>query len=348
MATQSTLPNLSQDARLYKYVRVPDSGWKYLRADYDENFLKPHSVFLSKSNHPVRIEGGYYVASDEGKWHRMSEDPAEAWRMFKLCRVQAQMRELELKARTLTTKQDVKENKPKVLTIGDAIESFLRSFRLKVASGGRKPRTFDAIEDILMPFGKAVGMEQPLALLTREAALTYIGALKTKRGKDATKTTKQNHFIYIQKMLRASGANLFEEGDCPQAPSGSSEDIRVYSDDEIKAILAVASDYHCMCWKTFEKSGMREEELTHMYKRDVRGKADGSWILRVEGKPELKDWTPKTHEERDINIPAALAEELIEFSKRYMPESPLLFPTGHVMVPRGGAKVKMRGEVANR
>jgi hypothetical protein len=93
MATQSTLPNLTQDARLYKYVRVPDSGWKYLRANYDENFLKPHSVFLPKSVQPVCIEGGYYVASDEGKWHRLSEDPAEAWRRFKLCRVQGQMRE---------------------------------------------------------------------------------------------------------------------------------------------------------------------------------------------------------------------------------------------------------------
>lgn len=104
MATQgTTLPNLTSDARLYKYVRLPDTRWKYLRADYDEHFLKPHSVFLPKSNRPVCIEGGYYVANDIGKWHRLHDDPAEAWRLFKLCRVQGQMRELELKARTLTT-----------------------------------------------------------------------------------------------------------------------------------------------------------------------------------------------------------------------------------------------------
>jgi hypothetical protein len=41
---------LSQDARLYKYVRLP-SGWKYLRADYSEGFgVKPHAVFLPKTN----------------------------------------------------------------------------------------------------------------------------------------------------------------------------------------------------------------------------------------------------------------------------------------------------------
>ena len=52
MATQITVPNLtlSQDARLYKYVRLP-SGWKYLRADYSEGFgVKPHAVFLPKTN----------------------------------------------------------------------------------------------------------------------------------------------------------------------------------------------------------------------------------------------------------------------------------------------------------
>jgi len=172
MTTQTTLPSLTQDARLYKYVRIPTGGWKYLRANYDENFLKPHSVFLPKSTHPVSIEGGYYVASDEGKWHRLSEDPAEAWRMFKLCRVQGQTRELEVKARMLTSKQDAKEDRPKVVTLRDAIEKHLRSLNMKVASGGRKPRTYEAVEDILTPFGNTIGLDEPLALVTREGALT--------------------------------------------------------------------------------------------------------------------------------------------------------------------------------
>ncbi|MGC2639205.1 MAG: hypothetical protein WA294_18620 [Acidobacteriaceae bacterium] len=69
VASPGTVPNLtlSQDARLYKYVRLP-SGWKYLRADYSENFgLKPHSVFLPKTSTPTIVEGGKYVASDGGK-----------------------------------------------------------------------------------------------------------------------------------------------------------------------------------------------------------------------------------------------------------------------------------------
>jgi len=68
VATQKTVPNLtlSQDAQLYKYVRLP-SGWKYLRADYSKNFgVKHHSVFLPKTNTLAVVEGGKYVASDGG------------------------------------------------------------------------------------------------------------------------------------------------------------------------------------------------------------------------------------------------------------------------------------------
>jgi integrase len=341
MATQSTVPNLtlSQDARLYKYVRLP-SGWKYLRADYSEGFgVKPHAVFLPKTNIPTVIEGGKYVASDGGKWLPLSPDPNEAWTLFKLYRNEGRKSQLEVKSQQLrqqlvtVPKAVVQEEKPKVLTVGDAIGKFLESYRLKILSGGRKPRTYDAIEDILVAFKAVTGEKTPLAAVTRESAITYIATLKKRTGADTTKTTKENHFIYIQKMLRASGVNLFEEGDCPKSPSGSSEDIRVYSDDELKRLFAAASDYHRMCWKTLLMSGVREEELTHLYKRDVRLNDDGSWIIRVEGKPELRDWTPKTHEERNVNIPACLGRELVGFSKLYIPNSPMLFPT----TPRHGS-----------
>lgn len=342
VATQSTVPNLtlSQDARLYKYVRLP-SGWKYLRADYSEGLgVKPHAVFLPKTKTPTVVEGGKYVASDGGKWFPLSQDPNEAWTLFKLYRNEGRKSQLEAKSQQLRQqlatgqKPVVQKEKSKVLAVGDAIGNFLKSYRLKILSGGRKPRTYEAIEDILVAFKAATGEETPLAAATRESAITYIATLKKRTGEDTTKKTKENRFIYIQKMLRASGVNIFEEGDCPKAPSGSSEDIRVYSDDELKRVFDAASDYHRMCWKTLLMSGVREEELTYLYKRDVRMKDDGSWIIRVEGKPELTDWTPKMHEERNVNIPAYLGRELVEFSKRYMPNSPMLFPT----MPRHGSE----------
>ena len=65
--------------------------------------------------------------------------PMESWRLFRLHRVQGQVRELQAKARMLTTKSDKTEAKPKVLTIQCAIERFLQSLNLKVASSGAVP-----------------------------------------------------------------------------------------------------------------------------------------------------------------------------------------------------------------
>jgi hypothetical protein len=65
VASQSTVPNLtlSPDARLYKYVRLPN-GWKYLRAEYSESFgVKSHSVFLPKTKTPNIVEAGKYFAA---------------------------------------------------------------------------------------------------------------------------------------------------------------------------------------------------------------------------------------------------------------------------------------------
>jgi len=73
MATQNTVLNLtlSQDARLHKYFRPP-SGWKCLRAYYNEAFgLKPHSVFLPKTSTPTVVEGSKYAASDGGNGMRL-------------------------------------------------------------------------------------------------------------------------------------------------------------------------------------------------------------------------------------------------------------------------------------
>ena len=164
MATQSTVPNLtlSQDARLYKYVRLP-SGWKYLRADYSESFgVKPHAVFLPKTKTPTVVEGGRYVASDGGNWHPLSPDPNEAWMLFKLYRNEGRKSQLEVKSQQLRQQLATghttvaKEERPTVLTVGDAIGNFLKSYRLKILSGGRKPRTYEAIEDILVAFKSAI------------------------------------------------------------------------------------------------------------------------------------------------------------------------------------------------
>jgi integrase len=322
------VPALSAEARLYKYVRL-NGRWKYLRADYSEDRVIPHSVFLPKSSTATIIEGGHYYAYDpysKSKWVPLHDDPQEAERLFKIARATAQLEQLQTQIAGLKSGAALPGAAPKVLTVGLALKKYLGDVWLQVEAGGKKKRTYETIEDIVAPFCKSVGLEKPVSSITREIALNYVSKLTRKNTNVACgKTTKQNVFIYVQQFLQANDLHIFKKGDCPKAPSGSSEDIRVYTDEEIKALFSVASHYHLMCWKTLLMSGLRETELTHLYKSDLRKTVDG-WIIRIGAKQEL-DWTPKTHEERSVHIPAELAEELIAFAKTYMPESKLLFPT---------------------
>jgi hypothetical protein len=96
-------------------------------------------MFLPKTNTPTIVEGGKYIASDGSKWHSLSPDPNEAWMLFKLFRNEGRKSQLEVKSQQLATGQKtvVQEEMPKALTVGDAIRNFLKSYRLKILSGGR-------------------------------------------------------------------------------------------------------------------------------------------------------------------------------------------------------------------
>ena len=72
MPTQTILPailSLAQNARLYKYVKLPKTGWKYVRAVHEENYIKLHPVYLLKANHPTtqgnRIWKGLHLDLEE-------------------------------------------------------------------------------------------------------------------------------------------------------------------------------------------------------------------------------------------------------------------------------------------
>jgi hypothetical protein len=59
--------------------------------------------------------------------------------LFKLFRNEGRKSQLEVKSQQLATGQKtvVQEEMPKALTVGDAIRNFLKSYRLKILSGGR-------------------------------------------------------------------------------------------------------------------------------------------------------------------------------------------------------------------
>jgi len=70
-------------------------------------------------------------------------------------------------------------------------------------------------------------------------------------------------------------------------------------------------------------TGMREQEVMHMYWSDVNLTAH---TVRVTHKPD-RAWTPKAYKEREIPIPAKLANDLRAWRKNADRNCNLLFPT---------------------
>src|ERR1035437_9273155 len=62
---------------LYKYIKLPDIGWRYCKAVFHpNNRVKPHVVMTPDGEQTVK--DGYYCLSYNRRWEAVGNDPAEA------------------------------------------------------------------------------------------------------------------------------------------------------------------------------------------------------------------------------------------------------------------------------
>ena|ERR1019366_8694206 len=66
---------------LYKYIKLPDIGWRYCKAVfYPNNRVKPHAAMTPDGERTIK--DGNYVLSYARKWEPVGNDPIEAQRML--------------------------------------------------------------------------------------------------------------------------------------------------------------------------------------------------------------------------------------------------------------------------
>src|ERR1022692_4376730 len=67
--------------QLYKYVKLPDLGWRYCRAVfYPNNRIKAHAVMTPTGEQTIK--DGQYCLSYNRKWEPVGNDPNEAHRLL--------------------------------------------------------------------------------------------------------------------------------------------------------------------------------------------------------------------------------------------------------------------------
>jgi len=97
--------------------------------------------------------------------------------------------------------------------------------------------------------------------------------------------------------------------------------VTPYTEENLNGLFAVANSWERLFMSCFLFTGMREQEVSHLYWRDV------NWEERdisVTAKPEL-EWTTKTYEERTVEAPEQLMD-LLRDAYQHREDNGLIFP----------------------
>jgi len=130
-----------------------------------------------------------------------------------------------------------------------------------------------------------------------------------------------NKFENVMTFLKAQGVRgLVGKNDWPRF---TEEEPEIYEQEDLDKLLAACEAEERVWFEFFLMTGMREQEVMYTYWSDVNF-AHGT--VRVSHKPD-RGWTPKAYKEREIPIPAKLADRLKARKGRAAKKCSLVFPT---------------------
>jgi integrase/recombinase XerD len=139
--------------------------------------------------------------------------------------------------------------------------------------------------------------------------------------KEQSPRTVYNKFENVMTFLKAQGIRgLVGKNDWPRY---TEEEPEIYEQEELHKLFAACDADERLWFEFFLMTGMREQEVTHTYWSDVNF---AHATVRVSHKPD-RGWTPKAYKEREIPIPAKLAERLKARKAKADKKCGLVFPT---------------------
>jgi integrase/recombinase XerD len=140
--------------------------------------------------------------------------------------------------------------------------------------------------------------------------------------KEQSPRTVYNKFENVMTFLKAQGIRgLVGKNDWPRY---TEEEPEIYEQEELHKLFAACDADERLWFEFFLMTGMREQEAMYTYWSDVNF---AHATVRVSHKPD-RGWTPKAYKEREIPIPAKLAERLKARKGKADKKCGLVFPTG--------------------
>ena len=300
---------MNRSVNLTKRITTPD-GLRFCAVVRSANGrIKANAVLVEEreEHHP---EGSYYIEwYDGGKRLRRSVGKnalaAEAKR-----HQQEQM--LTAKADGLKAGLKFAEETSKP-SLAAAVTTYLAEIQLT-----KKPKTLSAYTTALDYFMESC-KKQNVADIDRRDMLEFAAYLRDE--KEQAPRSVYNKFENVMTFLKANGIRgIVGKNDWPRY---TEEEPEIYEPEELEKLFKACDAEERLWFEFFLMTGMREQEVMYTYRSDVNC---AGHVVRVTHKPD-RGWTPKAYKEREIPIPAKLADRLKTRMAKADKKCNLLFPT---------------------
>jgi integrase len=232
--------------------------------------------------------------------------------------------------------QDFRTNASDRRSIAAAVAKYMTDLNASVTTGEKSKATWRAYKNAVEDFRDHCGVEYldevTGEVLKKHKLWLFQNVRKRVRGKKHNTVAKRfrylNAFFNAQgiqmvraKVPRKGDEGLMAWGDLPREEKKAN--IDKYSEDEIRAMLAVADEDEKDFIHLFLRTGCRDEEVAYMKWGDVDWKRKQ---IVVKEKPEW-GWKPKDKEARTIPLEdGVLLKRLAARRMRQKPDSDLIFP----------------------
>jgi integrase/recombinase XerD len=288
---------------LTKRVQIVKDGkkvWVFCPVVYtSRNQIRPNVVMVGGIEE--RHEEGVYHLDwrDNGERHRLSvgKDATEAENR----RV---TQEKEFAARNagvpvLAQTDDIR------ISLTSSIAGYLEEVKLT-----KKPKTYAAYKLTLEYFAESC-KKIYVQDVERGDLLKFAAFLRDE--KSQSPRSVYNKFENVMSFLKAQALKRNKKGILTPAgvdkndwPRFVEEEPEIYEKEELDALFAVCDDQERVWFEFFLMTGMREQEVQHVYWSDINL---NHATVRVTQKPD-RGWAPKAYAEREVPIPDKLVKSL--------------------------------------
>jgi integrase len=223
----------------------------------------------------------------------------------------------------------------------DAIDAYLDELKLKVANGSRRPKTLAASRLALNEFADQSGVKLLHGVTANVIATHMAWVIENSPTKSAR--TAANKFLLILHFLKhtesvpmvGTGKSARPLG-MKDAPHYTESEVETYTDDELRRFFAACGPREEAVFQTFLRAGLREQELSTLWRIDCRLDQPAP-CLKVVERPEYQ-FVPKAYQVRDVTIDPRLAATLRMWLASH--SHPLVFPNSRTNgEPGSGSRV---------